>query len=506
MRESGMSLRRATAGRGAAVTAAQRWVLALTSVASFLVVLDMLVVATALTAIHRHLGASLAGLEWTVNAYTLSFAVLLMSAAALGDRLGRRRVFAAGLALFALASAACALAPDIAALIAARAVQGAGAAAVMPMALALLNGAFPPQRRGWAIGIYGSVTGLAAALGPVLGGAVTQGLGWQWIFWINVPIALIAIPLVFARLPEAYGPGGPGGRPGPAGRGNSMDLPGLALVTAAALGLVWGLVRGNTAGWGSAKTIGTLAAGGAAAVAFGLWQRRAPAPMLPPRLFRSRAFTAGNTAIFLLNGSLSVAVFLMPQFQQVVSGQHPLNAGLRLLPWGIAPFLLAPWAGALADRIGERTLAVAGLLLQTAGMAWIAAVATPSAGYPALIAPMSVIGVGFAIAIPAVTRSATSTTAPADMGKASGAYSTMRQLGGAFGIAVGGAAFAATGGYVPPQAFSNGFVTAFVAAAGMAAAGALAATALPGRGHRTPPPAPARAARAGTPPVAAKPQ
>jgi EmrB/QacA subfamily drug resistance transporter len=472
--EENVVLRRATveSGHTTAVSAAQRWVLALASVASFLVILDMLVVATALTAIQRHLGSSLTGLEWTINAYTLSFAVLLMTAAALGDRLGRRRVFAAGLALFAVSSAACALAPDVAALIAARAVQGAGAATIMPMALALLNGAFPPERRGWAIGIYGSVTGLAAVLGPVLGGAVTQGLGWQWIFWINVPVALMAIPLVFRRLPEAHGPGG------------TVDLPGLVLVTVAALGLVWGLVRGNTAGWGSAETVGTLAAGATVAAGFGAWQRRASAPMLPPRLFASRAFTAGNVAIFLLNGSLGAAVFLMPQFQQVVSGQHPLSAGLRLLPWGIAPFLLAPRAGALADRIGERSLSVTGLVLQTAGLAWIAAVATSSVSYPALIAPMTIIGVGFAIAIPAITRAVTSTTPPADIGKASGAYSTMRQLGGAFGIAIAGAAFAATGGYSSPEAFSDGFVTAYAAAAGLAFAGVLAATALPGRKHR----------------------
>jgi EmrB/QacA subfamily drug resistance transporter len=474
------------------VTAAQGWVLALASVASFLVILDMLVVAIALTAIHRDLGSSLAGLEWTVNAYTLSFAVLLMTAAAIGDRLGRRRVFAAGLALFAVSSAACALAPDAAALIAARGVQGAGAAAIMPMALALLNGAFPPGRRGWAIGIYGSVTGLAAVLGPVLGGAVTQGLGWRWIFWINVPVALAAVPLVLTRLQEARGPANPGGRPGMAGRGIPVDLGGQVLVTAAALGLVWGLVRGNDAGWGSAETVGTLAAGTAAAIGFAAWQRRAKAPMLPPRLFASRAFCAGNATIFLLNGSLSAAVFLMPQFQQVVLGQHPLSAGLRLLPWGIPPLLLAPRAGALADRIGERLIVVAGLVLQAAGLAWIAAIASPGTGYPALITPMTITGVGFAIAIPAVTRAATSNTPPADIGRASGAYATMRQLG----IAIAGAAFAAVGGYFSREAFSDGFTAACAVCAAMAMAGAATATALPGRGNRQAPPARAPVAAA----------
>ena len=234
----------------------------------------------------------------------------------------------------------------------------------------------------------------------------------------------------------------------------------------------------------------------AAAAGFAAWQRRARSPMLPPRLFASRAFTAGNAAIFALNGSLIAAVFLMPQFQQVVAGQQPLAAGLRLLPWGIAPFLLAPRAGALADRIGERALAVAGLLAQAGGLAWIAAIATPSVGYLALIAPMSMIGAGFAIAIPAITRAVTSTTPPADIGTASGAYTTMRQLGGAFGIAIAGAAFAAVGGYFSREAFSDGFTAACAVCAAMAMAGAATATALPGRGNRQAPPAPAPVAAA----------
>jgi EmrB/QacA subfamily drug resistance transporter len=463
-------------GRGAGATREQRWVLALASLASFMVILDTLVVTTALTTIRRQLGASLAGLEWTVSAYTLSFAVLVMTAAALGDRLGRRRVFAAGLAVFGLASAGCAMAPGTGALIAARTVQGAGAAAIMPMALALLNGAFPAARRGWAIGVYGSVTALAAVAGPVLGGAVTQGLGWPWIFWINVPVALVAIPLVLSRLTDTPGPGG------------SVDLPGLLLVTAAALGLVWGLVRGNTAGWGSGEIVAALAAGAVAALGFAAWERRAARPMLLPHLFRSPAFSAGNAAIFLINASLTGAIFLMPQFEQVVAGQDPLSAGLRLLPWGILPFLIGPRAGALADRIGERALVVTGSLLQAGGMAWIAAVAGPSTAYPVLIAPMSLVGAGFALAIVALTRSVTSNVPLADIGKASGAFTTMRQLGGAFGVAALGAVFAATGGYASATAFSDGFTAAFGAAAVMALAGAGAGVILSGRGHRTPAP------------------
>ena len=459
----------------------QTWVLGLAATASFMVVLDLLVVSTALSTIRRDLGASVEQLEWTVNAYTLSFAVLLMTATALGDRFGRRRMFAAGLALFAVTSAACALSPDAATLIAARALQGAGAATILPLALAVLNTAFPPERRGWAMGIYGGVTGLAALLGPVVGGAITQGISWQWIFWINVPIAALAIPLVLARVPESFGPAA------------AIDLRGLVLGAAAALGLVWGLVRGNAAGWGSAEVLAALVGGAALAVAFVLAELRAAAPMLPMRLFGSRAFSAGNATIFFLNASLTGAVFLMAQFLQVGLGHRPLAAGLGMLPWGIAPFLIGPRAGALVDRVGERPLIAGGLVLQTIGLFWIALVAGAHMPYAELIAPMTVAGVGFSMALPAVTKAVVGGVAMADIGKASGAFSTMRQLGGAFGVAILVAVFAGAGGYGSAQAFSDGFVPAIAAASGLAFAGAIAAWLLP------------RAARAGEPEPATAP-
>jgi EmrB/QacA subfamily drug resistance transporter len=448
-------------------TAEQRWALILASVGSFMVVLDALIVATALTAIQRDLHASIEDLEWTVNAYTLSFAVLLMTSASLGDRFGRRRLYAAGLAVFAAASAACALAPGAGVLIAARVVQGVGAATIMPLALGLLNAAFPPERRGWALGVYGSVTGLAALLGPVLGGVITEGLAWQWIFWLNVPVGLVAIPFVRTRIKEGFG------------QGRTVDLPGLVLFTLAALGLVWGLVRANTVGWGSFTVVGALVAGAVLAVAFVGWQSRARTPMLPLRLYASRAFSAGNAVIFLLNGSMMGAIFFMTQYQQVALGHGPLGAGLRMLPWGIAPFLVAPRAGALADRLGVRPLVVAGLVLQAAGMAWIALVASPHLSYVALVAPMSLAGIGFALAIPAVTKAVVSTAAPADIGKASGAYSTMRQLGGAFGVAIPAAVFGASGGYATASAFSRGFAPAIGVTAALALCGVLAGLLLP---------------------------
>jgi EmrB/QacA subfamily drug resistance transporter len=459
----------ATGFRQNAPTSAQGWALGLASAASFMVVLDLLVVATALSTIRRDLGASIEQLEWTVNAYTLTFAVLLMTAAALGDRFGRRRLFAAGLGLFAVASAACALSPSVGWLIGARTVQGAGAALVMPLALALLNAAFPPQRRGWAMGIFGGVTGLAALVGPVLGGAITQGIAWPWIFWVNVPVGLLGVPLVLARIRESRGP-----RVG-------LDIPGLALGTSAALGLVWGLVRANAAGWGSPEVVGALAAGALLVPAFVAWELRARAPMLPMRLFRSRAFSAGNAAIFFLNASLTGAVFFMAQFQQATLGQGPLGAGLRLLPWGVTPLLIAPRAGAMADRIGERPLIVAGLLLQTAGMTWIAVIARPGLDYATMIAPMVISGCGFAMALPAVTKSVVGSVAPGDIGKASGTFSTMRQLGGAFGVAALVAVFAAVGSYASARTFSNGFAPAIGVAAGLSLGGTVAGLVLPRR-------------------------
>ncbi|SEG88934.1 drug resistance transporter, EmrB/QacA subfamily [Actinacidiphila yanglinensis] len=449
------------------VTPAQWWALGLASIASFMVILDMLVVATALTAIQRDLHASIADLEWTVNAYTLSFAVLLMTSASLGDRFGRRRLFAVGLAVFALASAGCALAPNVGVLVAARTVQGVGAATIMPLALGLLNSAFPPARRGWAIGIYGSVTSLAILSGPVLGGALTQGLAWQWIFWLNVPIGLAAIPFVLRRLHE-----------GPANRSAAIDVPGLVVFTAAAVGLVWGLVRADAAGWGSPEVTGALVAGAVLSVAFVRRQARARTPMLPLRLFRSRSFSAGNLIIFLLNATMTGAIFFLTQYQQVALGQGPLDAGLRTLPWGVAPFLLAPRTGALADRIGERPLIAAGMVLEAASMFWLAGSATASASYLAVVAPILLAGLGAALAIPAVTKSAVNTNAPEDIGKASGAYSTMRQLGGAFGVAILSAAFTASGSYASASDFSDGLRTALVVAGALSLAGAVAATAI----------------------------
>ncbi len=447
----------------------RRWTLAVAGVAALVIGLDALVVSTALSTIRVELGASLEELEWTVNAYVLSFAVLMMSAVALGDRFGRRRMFVAGLGLFAAASAACAVAPEAGALIAARAVQGGGAALIMPLALALLTEAFPPPLRPRALGIFASVVGLSVPLGPLVGGAVVEGVAWPWIFWLNVPIALVLIPLALTRTRESFGPRA------------RLDLLGLTLVTSAAFGLVWGLVRGNSAGWTSVEVLTALIVGAPLTILFVIWELRATEPMLPMRLFRSPAFSGGNAAIFMIWGSALGALFFMAQFLQSGLGYRPLAAGLGLMPWGATTVVVPRIVGALINRVGERPFIVGGLSLNAAAMSWIALIADPDLAYWQLVAPQIISGAGIAMAIPASQSAVLTSVAPQFIGKASGTYATIRQLGGAFGVAVMVAVFAGTGSYASPQAFVDGFAPAVVACAGLSLAGALAGAALPRR-------------------------
>ncbi len=445
------------------------WVVALTAIGSLMAALDTLVVSTSLSTIRLDLGASIEDLEWTVNAYNLSFAVLLIPAAALGDRYGRRKLYAGGLGLFAAASAACALAPEVGWLIAARAVQGAGAALVLTLGLALLSAAFPPEKRGTAIGLFSAVTGISVAAGPLVGGAIVEGVDWEWIFWLNVPIGLAAIPLVLTRIEES------------AGGDTGLDLPGLGLVSAAAFGIVWGLVRGNSAGWDSLEVVGALAAGVLLVGAFIARERRAPEPMLPMRFFRSRAFSAGNAAIFFTFAALFGAVFFFAQMLQTALGYGPLDAGLRLLPWTITFITVAPVVGALADRLGERPFMVGGLTLQALGMCWVALIADPGLTYSEFVLPSVVAGIGVSMAIPAAQNSVVGSFALEDVGKAAGANSMMRELGGVFGIAVAVAVFAGAGSFASPNAFLDGFAPAIAAVAALSLAGAVVALALPGR-------------------------
>jgi EmrB/QacA subfamily drug resistance transporter len=438
------------------------WTFAITSLALFMTTLDNLVVTTALPVIHRDLHASLSGLEWTVNAYTLTFAVFLITGAALGDRFGRRRMFVVGLAIFTAGSAAAALAPSIEALIVARAIQGFGGAIVLPLTLTILSAAVPAERRGVALGAWGGISGLAVAIGPLVGGAVVQGISWQWIFWLNVPIGLVLIPLAALRLKESHGPN------------DALDLPGVGLASAGLFGIVWGLVRGNSVGWGSAEIVFALLAGAVVLALFVLWELRTDEPMLPLRFFRNRTFTSANVASLLMFFGMFGSIFLLAQFFQTVQGYSPLDAGLRVLPWTAMPIFVAPIAGALSDRIGGRPLMATGLALQAAGLAWIAVVSTPTVAYSALVVPFILSGVGMALYFAPVANVVLSSVRPEEEGQASGANNAIRELGGVFGVAVLASVFAHYGGYGSGQSFVDGLEPALYVGAAAVAVGAIA--------------------------------
>jgi EmrB/QacA subfamily drug resistance transporter len=442
------------------------WTFAITSIALFMVVLDNLVVSTAIPVIRVDLNASLEQLEWTVNAYTLTFAVLLLTGAALGDRFGRRKVFLLGLALFTGASAAAALAPSIEALIAARAIQGVGGAIVTPLSLTILSDAFPAKRRGLAIGAWSGIAGLAVAAGPLVGGAVVEGISWQWIFWLNVPVGLVLLPLGL-RLRESHGPD------------RALDLPGLALASGGLLGIVWGLVNGNADGWTSTGIVLALTAGAALLVAFVLWELRAREPMLPLRFFRNRAFAAANGASLLMYFGMFGSIFLLTQFFQTAQGYSPLESGLRVLPWTAMPMVVAPLAGALSDRIGGRPLMAGGLALQALGLAWIATVSEPDVGYASLVLPFILSGTGMAMFFAPVANVVLSSVKTTEEGKASGANNAIREVGGVLGVAVLASVFARYGDFTPPAEFNDGLVPATWIGAGVVAAGALIALAIP---------------------------
>jgi EmrB/QacA subfamily drug resistance transporter len=471
-------------GRTASGRAAPRGIttIALTSVAYFMITLDALVVVTALPSIHRGLGGGIGTLQWTVSAYTVAFGAGILTAAALGNRLGRRRVYVAGLALFTTASAACALAPSAAVLIACRAVQGTGAAIVMPLGLTLLTSAFPAQKRGAVVGIWGGIAGLAVACGPLIGGAITEGLSWHWIFWANVPVGVLAAAGARWRLSESHGPAA------------RLDIPGLALGSAAMGVLIYGLVQVGQSGWGSAPGLAGLLGGAVLLAGFVLREARAAEPMIPLGLLRRPSFLAALGTQFLMAGAIFSAAFLTSQFFQFGLGDSPLGTGLRFLPWTAAPLLIAPAAGAATDRIGARTLMVPGLLLQGAGFAWIVTLAGHSSAYASYIAAFILAGTGISMALPSVTAAGLNAAPPALLGQAAGTLNTMQQFGAAFGVAIVTAIFNAHGSLAGPAEVTSGYRPALAAAAGLSVLGALVALGVrrqraPGAGAGQLPPA-----------------
>jgi EmrB/QacA subfamily drug resistance transporter len=445
------------------------WTFAISSIALFMAALDNLVVTTALPVIRASFQANLAELEWIVNAYTLTFAVLLLTGAALGDRFGRKRLFIIGLAIFTGGSAVAALSSDVTTLIVARAIQGLGGAILTPLSLTILSAAVPPERRAVALGAWGGIAGLAIAIGPVVGGAIAEGLAWQWIFWINVPIGLLVIPMAALRLTETHGPS------------TRLDLSGLGLASGGLLAVVWGLVRANELGWTSPTIVASFAVGIVLLAGFVAWEARTAEPMLPLRLFRSRSFSAANVVAMLMSFGMFGSIFLLAQFFQVVQHYSPLQAGLRTLPWTIMPVFVAPLAGLVSARTGTRPLLVLGMSLMSIALVWMSVVLTPTVDYLALVPAFIVAGAGMGLFFAPIANVVLSAVRPEEEGKASGANNAIRELGGVFGVAVLASVFASYGSYATGLAFVDGLVPALRLGAVIVAIGAVAALALGGR-------------------------
>ncbi len=442
----------------------QRWTLAVVSMASFMMGLDALVVATALPSIHADLHASASALAWTVAAYALAFAAVVLAGAVLGDRVGRRAVFLAGLAVFTAGSAACAASPDASVLIAARAFQGVGGGIAVPLALVLISEAFPPERRARAIGIWGAIFGLAVGVGPLVGGAIVAGLAWQWVFWVNVPIGVAVFACGATRLSETRGTPRP------------LDVLGLVLAAGAVFAFTDALLHGPTTGWGSTLVLALFTAAVVFAGALLVWERHTAHPMLPAGTFANASFRGACAARGALAAALFGGVFLIPQFLQLERHYSPIVVGLALLPWTGLTIFIAPLAGRWAGRVGERLPVCAGLACLAAALALIAWVVGPTSSYAALAVPLLLAGVGSALAFPTTASASMRSVAPQHFGVASGVSSTAQQLGGVLGVSVATAIFASAGGYATPAAFVSGLRPALFALAALAALGALAAT------------------------------
>jgi EmrB/QacA subfamily drug resistance transporter len=446
-----------------AATAARNRIstLVIVSVGLFMVVLDNLVVTVALPSIHHDLHASMQSLEWTVNAYVLSYAALLLTGAALGDRFGRKRMFIFGVLLFIGASAADAVAPSMGFLIAARAVQGIGGAIVTPLTLTLLAQAFPPERRGLALGVWSGISGIAVALGPLVGGAVIQLSSWHWIFWINVPIGLLLAPTAARMLDESFG------------EEAHLDLPGVGLVSAGLFGIVFGLIRAQTLGWGATEVVIALVAGIILVVAFVIHELRTDAPMLPMEFFARRSFSVTNIVSLTMYFGMFGSIFFMSQYLQTVLHNTPFETGVKMLVWTGATLLVAPMAGYFSEKLGSRTFMVAGLALQAIALGWLALITSTHLAYTNMIVPFVFGGAGMALVFAPSANAILSSVRTQQAGQASGANNAIRELGGVLGIAVLSTVFTAHGSYASDQSYVNGLVPTMWVGAAVLAAGAL---------------------------------
>jgi EmrB/QacA subfamily drug resistance transporter len=428
----------------------QRWTILIVSIASFMVGLDVLVIMTALPTLRVEMGASATGLGWTINAYEIGFAALILTGSALGDRYGRRLLFVVGVGIFTLCSMWAALSSSIEMLIAARAFQGLGGGIATALALAVISAATPPEKRGAAFGIWGAVTGMAVALGPLVGGAIVEALTWQWIFWVNVPIGVILIALSLVRIAESRGAALP------------IDVPGLILSTAGVVAIAQALLRGGDVGWTAPSVLLGLIGGVVALVGFVAWEHRSPTPMMPLSMFRNKSFTGGVGASFTLGAALYGNAFMFAQYLQVAEGNDALGVGIRLLPWvSLAPFI-APVAGVLTDKIGGRPLVITGFVLFAAAFFVIGPLSMSGASYGTLIIPLFVAGIGVAMSYVTVVSAVMRSVEPDRLGMASGVANTVRQVGAVFGVAIAVAVFSSLGSFASPDAFVDGFGPAVI--------------------------------------------
>jgi EmrB/QacA subfamily drug resistance transporter len=462
-----------------------RWVLLATVLGSGIAAIDATVVGIALPAIGREFHTGLATLQWVVTAYTLLLAGLLLVAGALGDRYGRRRVFLFGVAWFALASLLCGVAPSAPVLIAARALQGVGAALLTPGSLAILQASFVPQDRAKAIGAWSGLGGVATALGPFLGGWLVQAVSWRWIFGINLPIAIAVTVVAWRHVPESNDPGATG----------PVDVIGGTLVTLGLVGLTYGLIEGPGRGWGSLVVVASLTAGVLLLVGFVAWERSSKAPMLPLEIFSSTQFSAANLVTFVVYGALGGALFLLPIQLQQVSRYSALEAGMSLLPVTLIMLALSARSGALAARIGPRLQMSAGPILVGLGLALFGRVGADGSYVTDVLPAVVVFGLGLAATVAPLTATVLA-AAPGDhAGVASAVNNDVARAAALIAVAVLPAAAGIAGHqYQHPAQFSAGFTTASLIAAALCVLGGLLAVATirnPGRPLTTTPAQPA---------------
>jgi EmrB/QacA subfamily drug resistance transporter len=434
-----------------------------TCCALFMAMLNNLVLGVALPSIQRSLHAGMTELQWFMNAYTLAFSVLLIPFSIMGERFGRKKMFLAGVVLFTLGSVLCGLSQSSLQLILSRAVQGIGGAAIVPLSLTLVNAGFPAHRRAAAVGIWSGISGLGLSIGPLIGGLIVEGAPWQMIFWVNVPVGLLALLFGSFWLTETKGERKP------------LDLPGVLLLAAGLSGIVFGLEQGNTAGWTSLKVTGSLVTGTILLILFYLWERNRETPYIRFALFRSRRYTAYILAGFWMNAGIFGAIFLLTLFLQQAQGYSPLEAGVRTMVWTGCTMICAPLAGVATGRFGSRKVLTVGMTAQALALAGFAVmIATAGVNVPFLwLAPLMMLaGAGMGLSFTPLAHGVMSSVPEQSSGEASGVSNATRELGGVFGIAISGLIFQSGTAIRTPDDFGSHLVPALWSSAGMIVLGA----------------------------------